>query len=98
MKSKCKLIWFCVSTFLWVSNMTAQSLDQNFVSVYRNTSPSTTVVEHQYLDGLGRLIEKVSVNMSPYKGVDLVETINYDSFGRVSKKSKKVSVSNNDGK
>lgn len=98
MKSKCKLIWFCVSTFLCVSNMTAQSLDQNFVSVYRNTSPSTTVVEHQYLDGLGRLIEKVSVNMSPYKGVDLVETINYDSFGRVSKKSKKVSVSNNDGK
>lgn len=76
----------------------AQSSDQNYVSVYRNTGPSTAVAEHQYFDGLGRLVEKVSENFSPSNGVDLVETVSYDSFGRVSKKSKKVSVTGNSGK
>lgn len=83
---------------LYATYSPAQSSDQNYVSVYRNTGPSTAVAEHQYFDGLGRLVEKVSENLSPSNGVDLVETVNYDSFGRVSKKSKKVSVTGNSGK
>ena len=98
MKSRYKIIWCLVLAMFYATYSTAQSSDQNYVSVYRNTSPSTAVAEHQYFDGLGRLVEKVSENFSPFYGVDLVETMNYDSFGRVSKKSKTVSVSGNSGK
>ena len=76
----------------------AQSVDQNFISAYRNTSPSTAVAEHRYFDGLGRLVEKVSEDLSPENGVDLVETVSYDGFGRVSKKGMKLCMPGNAGK
>ncbi len=91
-------IMLCVLMISYPLFLTAQSQDQNYISVYHNTSLTTAVVEHQYYDGLGRLIGKTSVNLSPTISMDLVENITYDIYGRVYRKGKKIGLSGNNGK
>ena len=78
--------------------VSAQSADQNYISTYRYTDVSTFIGEHQYYDGLGRLVGKTAVGLSPASGVDLVESITYDGFGQVKRSGKKVGLSGNNGK
>ena len=75
----------------------AQSPEENSITIQKNTSLTNYVSEHSYYDGLGRLVEKVSVNLSPESGVDLLETTSYDAFGHVFQKGKPVALSGNLG-
>lgn len=96
-----KVMFRCLMCMLLLPHMlmvSAQSVDQNYISTYRYTDASTFIGEHQYFDGLGRLIGKTAVGLSPTNGVDLVENIAYDSFGHVSRSGKKVGLSGNEGK
>lgn len=75
----------------------AQSPEENSITIQKNTSLTNYVSEHSYYDGLGRLVEKVSVNLSPESGVDLLESTSYDAFGYVLQKGKPVALSGNLG-
>lgn len=75
----------------------AQSSDENYVMVQKYTSASNSMDEYRYYDGLGRLVEKVSVNLSPESGVDLLESTSYDAFGHILQKGKPVALSGNSG-
>ena len=75
----------------------AQSSDENYVMVQKHTSTSNSVDEYRYYDGLGRLVEKVSVNLSPESGVDLLESTSYDAFGHILQKGKPIALPGNSG-
>lgn len=84
-----------LSPMLFGQSSLAQSNDENYILSQRNISPSKSIDEYQYYDGLGRLVEKVSVNLSPESGVDLLESTSYDAFGYVLQKGKPVALSGN---
>ena len=86
-----------LSPMLFGQSSLAQSNDENYILSQRNISPSKSIDEYQYYDGLGRLVEKVSVNLSPESGVDLLESTSYDAFGYVLQKGKPVALSGNLG-
>ena len=86
-----------LSPMLFGQSSLAQSNDENYILSQRNISPSKSIDEYQYYDGLGRLVEKVSVNLSPESGVDLLESTSYDAFGHVLQKGKPVALSGNLG-
>ena len=86
-----------LAPMLFGQSSLAQSNDENYILSQRNISPSKSIDEYQYYDGLGRLVEKVSVNLSPESGVDLLESTSYDAFGHVLQKGKPVALSGNLG-
>ncbi|MDQ1087562.1 DUF6443 domain-containing protein [Siphonobacter sp. SORGH_AS_1065] len=97
-KSYCRIVLY-VSLFslFFTLHLGAQSTDQNFIlsRTYktRQTSLATNVKEAsqqvQYLDGLGRPLQSISIQASPLMGSsapqDIISHIEYDALGRVSK-------------
>ena len=55
------------------------------------------LISRKYTDGLGRVLGNVALNMGPSANEDLVSTVVYDKYGRVTKKYTPFTVSNNDG-
>lgn len=77
--------------FLFATATFAQTTSQNFVisRTYKQTGAAVNDVgkvniQVQYLDGIGRPSQTVSVGQSTL-GTDLVQPIEYDSYGRQSK-------------
>ena len=93
----CSNLFLLMVLLLSVLPAFAQSPGENSITIQKNTSSTNYVSEHSYYDGLGRMVEKVFVNLSPESGVDLLESTSYDAFGHILQKGKPVALSGNSG-
>ena len=93
----CSNLFLLMVLLLGVLPAFAQSPGENSITIQKNTSSTNCVSEHSYYDGLGRLVEKVSVNLSPESGVDLLESTSYDAFGHILQKGKPIALPGNSG-
>ncbi|KAA6302580.1 MAG: hypothetical protein EZS26_001087 [Candidatus Ordinivivax streblomastigis] len=83
----------CIVTVTPLDATDSIGIFANRINVARGTRILTSI---QYFDGLGRSIETIQKNVTPYKS-DLVSLQEYDSFGRENKTWLPVPFSGNNG-